>query len=305
MTPLSSLKILSVILNPAWRALDAALLGAREVGFTVLSMSTSLVAVFIPILLMGGIVGRLFAEFAITLSIAVMVSLIVSLDHDADDVRQDPASASRPTAHAGRVRAHCRAGVPGDAEFLRANAGLSPCATLCLTALVLLATIALNIFLYIVISEGLLPATGHGSANRRHSGGPGDLFPIDASRNSSQLVNIVRKDPGVAFGGGFHRRLFDQWRFRLRVAEAAVAAHRIGRPDHRSAAPVRPPSVAGGRLFFQSVQDIRVGGRQSNAQYQYTLQADDLATLQDWSPQILEALQKMPDAAGRQYRPAG
>ncbi|HEY5211364.1 MAG TPA: efflux RND transporter permease subunit [Stellaceae bacterium] len=271
--------------------LEAALLGAREVSFTVLSMSVSLVAVFIPILLMGGIVGRLFEEFALTLSIAVMVSLVVSL-------------VTTPMMCAKILRpSHARPGQPG--RFGRAaermfQAMLNFYArTLTfalrysfLTAMVLIATILLNIYLYIIIPKGFFPEQDTGRMIGGIQADQSISFQL-MSKKFTQLVDIVRKDPAVASVAGFTGGYSTNGGFvfvslkplseRTETADQVIA--RLRKATAR---------VAGGRLFFRSSQDIRVGGRQSNAEYQYTLQADDLATLQAWSPKILAALQKLP-----------
>ncbi|HEX4113947.1 MAG TPA: efflux RND transporter permease subunit, partial [Stellaceae bacterium] len=271
--------------------LEASLLGAREVGFTVLSMSTSLIAVFIPILLMGGIIGRLFEEFALTLSIAVMVSLVVSLV-------TTPMMCSRilPAAHArrrepGRFARVTERMFQAMLNFYARTLGFALRYSF-LTIIVLIATIALNVFLYIIIPKGFFPQQDTG----RLIGG------IQADQSISfqlmrqkfiQLVNIVRKDKAVAsvagFTGGYSTNGGFVFVSLKPLSQRTDSANQVIARLRKETA-----RVAGGRLFFQSVQDIRVGGRQSNAQYQYTLQADDLATLQEWSPKILEALQKIP-----------
>jgi multidrug efflux pump len=271
--------------------LDAALLGAREVGFTVLSMSTSLVAVFIPILLMGGIVGRLFEEFAITLSIAVMVSLVVSLT-------MTPMMCARilPPSHArrrepGRIARLAEGLFQTMLNFYARSLAFALRYSF-LTVLVLLATIVLNVYLYIIISKGFFPQQDTGRLIGGIQADQSISFQL-MSKKFTQLVNIVRKDPGVAsvagFTGGYSTNGGFVFVSLKPLSERSESADQIIARLRKETA-----RVAGGRLFFQSVQDIRVGGRQSNAQYQYTLQADDLATLQDWSPKILEALQKIP-----------
>jgi len=267
----------------------AALLGAREVGFTVMSMSISLVAVFIPILLMAGIVGRLFREFAITLSIAVLMSLVVSLvttpmmcayvlqEHSI----RAPGWLSRQTERffQGMLNFYART----LAVALRHSF---------LTVLVLFATIVLNVVLYIEIPKGFFPQQDTG----RLTGG------IQADQSISfqlmrqkfiQLVNIVQHDPAVAsvagFTGGYQVNSGFVFVSLKSLSERTDTADKVIARLRRETA-----SVAGARLFFQSVQDIRVGGRQSNAQYQYTIQADDEPQLRTWAPKILQALQNLP-----------
>jgi multidrug efflux pump len=270
--------------------LEASLLGAREVGFTVLSMSTSLIAVFLPILLMGGIIGRLFEEFAITLSIAVLVSLVVSLT-------TTPMMCSKilPAAHArrepGRFARVTERMFQAMLNFYARTLGFALRYSF-LTIIVLATTIALNIFLYIIIPKGFFPQQDTGRLIGGIQADQSISFQL-MRRKFIQLVNIVRKDPGVAsvagFTGGYSTNGGFVFVSLKPLSQRKESADQIIARLRRETA-----QVAGGRLFFQSVQDIRVGGRQSNAQYQYTLQADDLATLQEWSPKILEALQKIP-----------
>ncbi len=270
---------------------DAALLGAREVGFTVMSMSTSLIAVFIPILLMGGIVGRLFEEFAITLSIAVMVSLVVSLT-------TTPMMASRI------LRPHAREGYR-QGPIARFGEGLFQAMlnfyarTLrfalrysFLTVLILFATIAINILLYVIIPKGFFPQQDTGRLIGGIQGDQAISFQ-SMSKKFAQLVNIVRHDPDVdsvaGFTGGYQTNAGFVFVSLKPLSERTASADQVIARLRRETA-----RVSGARLFFQAVQDIRVGGRQSNSLYQYTLQSDDLATLQAWSPRILDALEKVP-----------
>ena len=269
----------------------AALLGAREVGFTVMSMSMSLIAVFIPILLMGGIVGRLFEEFAITLSIAVIVSLIVSLTTTpmmaSRLLRPRPSEGQRQGAIARLGERLFQGMVNFYARTLRFALRFS-----FITVLILFATIAINIFLYIVIPKGFFPQQDTGRLIGGIQGDQAISFQ-SMSRKFTQLVNIVQHDPDVdsvaGFTGGFQTNagfLFVSLKplsERTRSADQVIA--RLRRETAR---------VAGARLFFQATQDIRVGGRQSNSLYQYTLQSDDLPTLQAWAPRILDALEQVP-----------
>jgi multidrug efflux pump len=271
--------------------LEAALLGAREVGFTVLSMSASLIAVFLPILLMGGIVGRLFEEFAITLSIAVFVSLVVSLTTTPTMAAKIlPAHSDRPPVP-GRIARTAEGMFQTMLNFYARTLGFALRHSF-LTVVVLLATIALNVFLYIVIPKGFFPQQDTGRLIGGIQADQAISFQL-MRKKFTQLVNIVRKDKDVAsvagFTGGYSTNGGFVFVSLKPLSERTDSADQIIARLRRETA-----VVAGGRLFFQSVQDIRVGGRQSNAQYQYTLQADDLATLQEWSPNILAALQKIP-----------
>jgi multidrug efflux pump len=272
----------------------AAIQGAREVGFTVLSMSLSLVAVFIPILMMGGIVGRLFREFSITLSVAVLVSLLVSLT-------TTPMMCSRLIRHVdpakqGRLfqlseRAF-EAMLHGYERSLRWALRSGP-----LLMILLAATVAFNIYLYIKIPKGFFPQQDTG----RLTGGIQADQAISFQAMSKKLVQfqqIVGADPAVqtvvgftgggSQGGGQTNSGFVFVSLKPKAQRKLSADEVIAR--------LRPKlnQVAGARLFLQSVQDIRVGGRQSNAQYQYTLQGDSIADIYKWAPKLTDALQKEP-----------
>ncbi len=270
------------------KPLDAALQGAREVGFTVLSMSLSLIAVFIPILLMGGIVGRLFREFAITLSAAILVSLVVSLT-------------LTPMMCAGLLRPHAPA-LPGPGSRLlgAVTGGYRRSLAVVLrhpwiTLAVLAATIAFNIHLYGVVPKGFFPQQDTGRI----------MGFIDADQRTSfqsmqgklaRFVSIVQNDPavdnvvGYAGGSGGPRGGGGMMFVTLKsLAERDVTADQViarlrGRISHEP----------GASLFLVAAQDIRIGGRQSGAQYEFTLQADSLQDLKAWEPRIREAMRKLP-----------
>ncbi|MET0345789.1 MAG: multidrug efflux RND transporter permease subunit, partial [Casimicrobiaceae bacterium] len=268
----------------------AALKGAREVGFTVLSMSLSLIAVFIPILLMGGIVGRLFREFAVTLSAAILVSLAVSLT-------LTPMMCSRllrPPPPAGRGRFH-RASERVFEQFAR---GYERSLAVALrhgpvVMLVLLATVCLNVYLYITIPKGFFPQQDTGRVIGFVQADQGISFQAMRQKLAS-FVEIVRADPAVesvvAFTGGGQRNsgsMFVGLKPRAEREQTAdqVIARLRGKLAHEP----------GANLFLVPVQDIRIGGRQANAQYQYTLQADDLAELRAWEPKIRAAMADLPE----------
>jgi multidrug efflux pump len=270
--------------------LEAALRGSREIGFTVLSMSTSLVAVFIPILLMAGSVGRLFREFAVTLAVAIGVSLVVSLT----TTPMMCARFLRPEEGRRHGRVYHAAERAFDAlhrgydRALRVVLSHQP-AVLAIT----LATVALSVYLFVVVPKGFFPQqdTGRliGSLQADQDVSFGTLV-----EKLEAYVAIIRKDPAVdnvlAFGGGGARntaRLFIQLK---PVEERRLSADRvIGR--------LRGPlsKVPGASLFLQPVQDVRVGGRPTSSQFQYTLQAarvDDLAT---WSQALLAKMATIPE----------
>ncbi|MFZ5780421.1 MAG: efflux RND transporter permease subunit [Pseudomonadota bacterium] len=267
--------------------IDAALKGAREVGFTVVSMSLSLIAVFIPILLMGGLVGRLFREFAVTLSIAILVSMVVSLTTTPMMCAYVLRS---PAAHApGRFFRWSERGFAA----LQRGYGRSLALVLrhpLLTMIVFLATVILNIQLYVTIPKGFFPQQDTG----RIVGGirADQSISFQAMRRKfRQFVNIVREDPAVAsvagFTGGYSTNSGFVFATLKPLDERGISADQV-------IARLRPKlaEVPGAQLFLAAVQDIRVGGRQSNAQYQFTLQADSLPELYEWGPKLVEALRR-------------
>jgi multidrug efflux pump len=272
----------------------AALLGAREVGFTVVSISLSLVAVFIPLLFMGGQAGRLFREFAITLSVAVLISLILSLTTTpmmcawllkpggVADAQRRPGWIAR---QAERGYAWILARYAESLDWSLANKGL--------VMLLLLAVIGLNAYLFTVVPKSLFPQQDTGQL----AGG----LSADQSISSKamgdklrQVVDIVRADPAVATvvgftggsraGGGFMFVTLKPAGERTDKGLAVIAR-------------LRPQlaAVAGLRLFLSPVQDFRSGGRQSSSTYQYTLKSDSSATLREWSAKLLEELKTHPE----------
>ena len=264
--------------------MQAALQGAREVGFTVLSMSISLVAVFIPILLMGGIVGPLVPRVrghAVGRDPGLAGRLA---HHDADDVRAAACARRASASRAGSIGASER----GVRVVLR---GYDAACAWALRhrldqLLVLLATVALNVYLYVIIPKGFFPQQDTGRLIGAHPGRPEHLVPGDAP----EARRLHGDRPGRS-GRGERRRLHRRRRSAntgcdVRRVEAAGASAR-SRPTRSSrACAASSPQSPGANLFLQPVQDIRIGGRQSNAQYQYTLQADDLAELRAWEPRI-------------------
>jgi len=274
---------------------DAALRGAREVGFTVLSMSLSLIAVFIPILLMGGVVGRLFREFAVTLSAAILVSLVVSLTLTPMMCARllkphaPPPAGTRPTL-AARLQ-----------DALLGGYGRSLAVVLrhpWITLALLFATIAFNVYLYGIVPKGFFPQQDTGRI----------MGFIDADQRTSfqsmqgklsRFVSIVQQDPAVdnvvgyaggAGGGGPRGGSGGMMFVTLKpLAERDVTADQvIGRLRGKLS---REP---GASLFLVAAQDIRIGGRMSGAQYEFTLQSDSLQTLRQWEPRIREAMRKLP-----------
>ena len=268
---------------------QAAFRGAREIGFTVLSMSTSLVAVFIPILLMGGIVGRLFREFAVVLSVAIGVSLVISLT-------------TTPTMCAKLLRAakpgekHSRIYRFSEWAFDRSHAGYRRGLDWVLghqrfTLLVTIATACLSVYLYILVPKGFFPQqdTGRivGSVQAAQD------ISFQAMRDKmTQFVNLVMEDPAVntvvAFAGGNTAYNNGRMFITLKAKRKDSAEQVIARMRRRLAV------VPGATLYMQSAQDLTIGGRQSQAQYQYTLQGENLQDLNTWAPRLLQKLRTMP-----------
>ena len=278
-------------LGSGMTALQATLLGAKEIGFTVVSMSVSLIAVFIPILLMGGIVGRLFREFAVTLSIAVMVSLVVSL------TTTPMMCASLLVPEEGRQHGRLyRLSERGfDALHRGYDRSLSwMLARKAFTLTLVAATIAVNVVIYIVIPKGFFPQQDTGMLAGSVQA-PQDMSYLAMSSLLTDIVHSVQSDPAidtvVAFtgGGGTGANSARMFISLKPLAERGVSADAvIARLRRRFANEPRT------NVYFQAVQDIRVGGRASNAQYQFTLQADSLEDLTHWTPLLTARLRRDP-----------
>jgi multidrug efflux pump len=271
----------------------AALLGAREVGFTVVSMSFSLIAVFIPILLMGGIIGRLFREFAVVLSVAILVSLVLSLTTTpmmcARLLRPRPADPGRESGRLARAagRAYAAA-VSGYGRSLSWTLRHGP-----LMMLVLAATVALNVYLYVVVPKGFFPRqdTGRIVGNIQAD----QSISFQAMRQKlANFIDIVKADPDVdsvtAFTGGGQRNRGFMFVVLKPLSERKASAEQV-----IARLRVKLAREPGASLFLVPVQDIRVGGRSSNAAYQFTLQADELQLLRTWEPRVRRALGDLPE----------
>ena len=267
----------------------AALLGAREVGFTVVSISLSLVAVFIPLLFMGGLPGRLFREFAVTLSAAVLISLVISLT-------TTPMMCAWLLERGGSRTAARRQGWAArqaergyDWVLARYSESLDwALASKATVMLILVAVIAMNGYLFAVVPKSLFPQQDTGQLQ----GGLSADQSISTNAMGEKLrevIDIVRRDPAVASvvgfiggaraGGGF---MFVELKPVSERTEHGLAVIARLRPQLMR--------VTGLRVFLQPVQDVRAGGRASNATYQYTLKGDDSATLQTWSRKLVDAL---------------
>ena len=270
--------------------IQAALKGAREVGFTVLSISLSLVAVFLPILLMGGIIGRLFREFAVVLSTAILISLVVSLT-------TTPMMCSRLLRHRKpedhgkiyRMSERVFAAILGWYERSLQVVLRHPAITLT----ILLMTIALNIFLLIIVPRGLFPQQDNGTIMGGIQGSQDISFPAMQAA-TLKFVNIVKSDSAVANVVGFTGGNGAANGGFVFVALKPLNERKI-RAD-QVIARLRPKlnSVPGASLFLQAGQDLRIGGHSTSAQYQYNIQSDNLDDLVKWGPIILEQMKKLP-----------
>jgi multidrug efflux pump len=273
--------------------MQAAILGAREVGFTVISISVSLVAVFLPILLMGGIIGRLFREFALTLSLAIAVSLVVSLT-------VTPMMCSRLLEEPGERKEEGRVARWLERQFERLQGGYArtlewSLAHPLLILLTLFATVVLNGYLYVIVPKGFFPQQDTGRIIGGIQADQSTSFQAMKGK-FSEMMRIVESDPAVdsvaGFTGGRSTNSGFMFISLKPKSERKVSADQV---INRLRAPLA--DVAGARTFLQAVQDIRVGGRQSNAQYQFTLLSDTTADLYKWGPILTDALQKRPELA--------
>lgn len=270
--------------------IEAALRGAREVGFTIISITMSLLAVFLPILLMGGVVGRLFREFAVTLSMAILVSMAISLT----TTPMLCALFLRPKARRRDVTRRsfgerCLAFYGRTLRWTLDHNGL--------ILTVLLCTVVMNVVLLVIIPKGFFPQQDTGRLLGSLQGDQSVSFQ-SMGQKLTRMVEIIRRDPAVSnvvgstgAGGGGGASATNN-------GNVYVALKPQGERDPMDVVLARLrrglSQVPGGRLFLVPIQDIRVGGRQSNAAYQYTLQADNTAEIYEWAPKLADALQRDP-----------
>jgi multidrug efflux pump len=280
---------ISRYLEQGMTPMESALKGAQEIGFTVLSISISLVAVFIPILLMGGIIGRLFREFAVTLSVAILVSLAVSLTTTpmmCSRLLKNPDHESH-----GRIFQASEKIFTGILGFYERTLKwvLQHSA---ITLAVLFLTIGLNVFLFWIVPKGFFPQQDNGTV----FGGiqAAQDISFQAMQNLTlRFVDIIKSDPAVqnvgAFtgGGGAVNTGFVYLALKPLSQRKITSSQVIDR--------LRPKliSIPGATVFLQAGQDVRIGGRQSNAQYQYTIQSDNIDDLVTWGPRLLTEMRKL------------
>ena len=284
-------------LEQGMQPFEAAMKGSREIGFTVLSMSTSLIAVFIPILLMGGIVGKLFREFAVTLSVAIAVSLLVSLT--TTPMLCARFLKARDERRHGRIyRASERVFDWLHAEYATGLRWVLRHQWIML--FVILGTFALNIYLYIIVPKGFFPQQDTGRMGGATRAAQDISFPAMRDKQR-QLAQMVLDDPAIATvtafvggngpGGGSSNvgRMFIALK-PLKDRPGRVSADQVVNRLRRQLT-----SVPGATLFLQAQQDIQIGGRGSDAQYQYTLSDENLNELNSWAPQLQARMRSMPE----------
>ena len=277
---------------------EAALLGAKEVSFTVVSMSISLIAVFLPILAMGGLVGRLFREFAMTLSASILISLLLSLTATpamAARLIDDHQGGPKPRDTAwkrfwGRTADGFESGFD---RLLKTYEGSLAWAldNSLLVLFMLITTVCLTVFLYIKVPKGFFPQEDTGTLIGGVQVDQASSFALTAAK-FHRLQAIVMHDPAVATATSFTQSA-GGFMF-IGLKPRAQRPHVTGDMVIARLTP-KLARIAGAQLFLQSAQDLQVGGRQSNAQYQYTLQSDDLTALRTWSNKLLEQLKTYPD----------
>jgi multidrug efflux pump len=274
---------------------EAALRGAKEVGFTVVSISISLIAVFIPILLMGGIVGRLFREFTATMSLAIMISMVISLT---TTPMMCALLLRRPQHAPGRPARRTL--------FDRSLAAYERTLTWSLrqgrlVMLALAVTIALNVLLFMIIPKGFFPQEDTGLITGGIVADQSISFQLMKDK-LIRLMDIVQADPavqsvagytGAGSGGGSSQTNTGS----VYVLLKPLSERKISSDEVIARLRTKLSQVAGGRLFLQTVQDIRIGARQSNAEFQFTLQADNVNDLVEWGPKLTAALQRSPVVA--------
>ncbi|TMJ53625.1 MAG: acriflavine resistance protein B [Alphaproteobacteria bacterium] len=270
----------------------AAFRGASEIGFTILSISISLVAVLIPLLLMGGVIGRLFREFAVTLAMAIVVSLAVSLS-------LTPMMASRFLRARSETR-HGKFYQWSERAFERMLHAYERVLDLALrwsltTLCIFFATVALSVYLFVIIPKGFFPQQDNGFLTAVSETGQ-DISFADMKRHQEELSAIVQADPAVDsiamfIGGGGTALNSGRMYITLKPHDQrnANAQQIIAR--------LRPrlEKVEGARLYMQASQDVRLGGRATRTQFEFTLQDANLAELNEWAPKILAKMQTLPE----------
>jgi multidrug efflux pump len=277
-------------LEKGMRPFQAALKGAQEIGFTVMTISLSLVSVFIPLLLMGGIVGRLFHEFAVTLSVAIGVSMLVSLT-----------TTPMMCAHLLKEQQSHNWLYRTSERFFNAVVnfyGRTLVTVLrhpAITLIVLLGTIGLNVYLFVRVPKGFFPQQDNGRLVGSIQADQDTSFE-SMNKTLLQMVNIVKADPAVdtviGFTGGGSGNTTNTGRMFLSLKPLNI--RKIAAPLVIARLRPKLARVPGATLYLVASQDLRVGGRQSNAQYQFTMNGDNLADLSAFAPRMLQQLRRIP-----------
>jgi multidrug efflux pump len=283
-------------LDAGMSRMEATLLGSREVGFTVLSMSVSLVAVFVPILLMGGLVGRLFREFAMTITIAIAISLVVSL------TTTPMMCAVLLRGHRGETHGRIYRASERIFELMlsgyRWTLGIALRHPL-LVMLTLAATLVLNVHLYRVVPKGFVPQQDTGLLIGSIQADQSTSFQL-MQQKLTQFIDIVKSDPAVDIvvgftggsgpGPGAATNTGTVFASLKPISERKIRAEQVIEGLRGKLA-----AVAGATLFLQSIGDLGAGGRSGNAAYQYTLQGSTFDELNEWTPKLVAALQSVPE----------
>ena len=269
---------------------EAALKGTEQIGFTVFSISMSLIAVFIPLLMMGGIVGRLFREFAVTLSTAILVSMVISLTttpmmcaYLLKDERTKKHGRLYMTSE--RVFEWVLSLYRSSLEWVLANPTI--------TLIVLVLTIALNVVLVVQMPKGFFPQQDTGAIVGGVQGPQDSSFQV-MNQSISEIGNVIKSDPGVANvivftgGGGATNTGF------VYIALKPLSERKVGAPEIINRLRPKLSRLPVASVFLQAAQDLRIGGRGSNALYQYTLQSDHASELAKWGPTLLNAMKHLP-----------
>ncbi len=268
--------------------LEAALVGSKEIGFTVLSISLSLVAVFIPILLMPGIVGRLFREFAITLAVAILVSMVVSLTTTPMMCAMLLRPEKKQHGRMYRLSENIFNGVLGAYEWTLVRVLRHPAITL----LVLVATAALNVYLFVIVPKGFFPDQDTGRLQGSLIADQDTSFTA-MNQRLQQMIKIVLGDKDVQWLAGFTGGGGGLNTARMFVTLKPLAQRKTADQIIQELRP-KLARIPGATLYLQSSQDLRIGGRQGNAEYQYSLVSDDFQEVATWAPKLLAELKKIP-----------
>jgi multidrug efflux pump len=268
----------------------AALKGAQEIGFTVFSISISLIAVFVPILLMGGIVGRLFREFAVTLSTAIVVSMVISLT--TTPMMCAYLLKNSGTEKHGRMYQGSEKAFSGLLSLYRRTL-VWVLDNSVLTLVVLFLVIALNVVLVLKIPKGFFPQQDTGAITGGVQGPQDSSFPA-MNDSIQQIVGVITKDPAVANviaftgGNGATNTGF------IYMALKPLSVRKIGAPQIINRLRPQLNRLPVASAFLQAAQDLRIGGRGSSAMYQYTIQSDNIQDLSKWGPILLSEMKRLP-----------